>query len=155
MTDTKPTMTPGSSNAGTSKQSGTASSPAQSPPAATAASSDCGCSSKAKAASSAGLSAAVMADASMAAPSLKPGVGGAGGVAAAWHSNVHVQGMWSINQDRNSWVYLDDSGWKKLSTQSPSGIVALNMIAAHAYEKNSVSSLYEADDGQISQLYVW
>jgi hypothetical protein len=101
------------------------------------------------------LPASAFSDASMAAPSLKPGAGTAGGVSAAWHSNVHVSGMWSINEDRNSWVYLDNGGWKRLSGQSISGIVALTMVAAHAYENNSISSLYEGDDGQISQLYVW
>jgi hypothetical protein len=148
----KPTMGPASSQKGASTaKSSDASSPAQEPPAAVAAAS----SDKAQASRSADLSTAVLADASMAAPSLKPGAAAAGGIAAAWHSNVHVDGLWSINQDRNSWVYLDNGGWKKLSTRSPSGIVALTMVAAHAYEKHSVSSLYEADDGQISQLYVW
>jgi hypothetical protein len=148
----KPSMGPPSSQKGTNTaKSSDASSPAQEPPAAVAAAS----SDKAQASGSADLPTAVMTDASMAAPSLKPSAAVAGGIAAAWHSNVHVDGLWSINQDRNSWVYLDNGGWKKLSTQSPSGIVALTMVAAHAYEKHSVSSLYEADDGQISQLYVW
>jgi hypothetical protein len=156
MPHSTPSMNPASANQGGSpSQSGAASTPAQEPPAAiAAASSGCGCS-KGQAASSASLPVAALANASMAAPSLKPGAASAGGVAAAWHSNVHVSGLWSVNQDRNSWVHLDNGGWKRLSAQSISGVVALTMVAAHAYENNSVSSLYEGDDGQISQLYVW
>ena len=33
--------------------------------------------------------------------------------------------------------------------------VALNMLAANAYQQNAVASCYEGDDGQISQIYVW
>jgi hypothetical protein len=93
---------------------------------------------------------------SLQAPSLRPGSSGAAGaVTATWQSNVHVIGLWSINQDRNCWAYLDTVGWRNLSGASESGLVAMNMLAAHAYQLGSASSLYEEDDGRISQLYVW
>jgi hypothetical protein len=74
---------------------------------------------------------------------------------AAWHDNATVAGLWSINEDRNSWLYLNGDGWKKLSVASPSGVVALTMLASHAYEKGAISAVYEGDDAQVSQLYVW
>lgn len=94
--------------------------------------------------------------ASLQAPTLRPGAAGAAGaVTATWQSNVHITGLWSINQDRNCWVHLDTVGWRNLSGASESGLVAMNMIAAHGYQLGSTSSLYEEDDGRISQLYVW
>ena len=94
--------------------------------------------------------------ASLQAPTLRPGTAGsAGAVTATWQSNVHITGLWSINQDRNCWVYLDTVGWRNLSGTSESGLVAMNMIAAHGHQLGSTSSLYEEDDGRISQLYVW
>ena len=96
-----------------------------------------------------------MAGANVAAPSLRPAAAGVGGVAATWQSNIHVTGLWSINQDRNTSIYIDTVGWRKLSTASESGLVALNMLGANAYQQNAVASCYEEDDGQISQMYVW
>lgn len=93
--------------------------------------------------------------ATMAAPSLRPSAGEVTGVAATWQSNVHVAGLWSINQDRNCWVYLDSVGWRNLSGASESGLVSLNMLASHAHQLGSSTSCYEEDDGRISQIYVW
>ena len=42
-----------------------------------------------------------------------------------------------------------------ISDASESGLVAMNMIASHAYQLGTTSSLYEGDDGRIAQLYVW
>jgi hypothetical protein len=158
MANSIPTQSPGFPGIGGGAQADVSNVPTQGPPSGVVAASGsgCGCSasgSSASAGASAALPAAV-ADTSMA-PSLKPGSASVAAATAAWHSNVHVTGLWGINQDRNSWAYLDDSGWKKLSTSSPSGIVALTVLAAHAYERHSVASLYEGSDGQISQLYVW
>ena len=104
----------------------------------------------------AGSSSSVGATAALQAPSLRPAAtGSAGGATATWQSNVHVIGLWSINQDRNCWVYLDNVGWRNLSGASESGLVAMNMLASHAYQLGSTTSLYEEDDGSLSQLYVW
>lgn len=154
MSDTQPSLKPGgAAGAGTTS---TSNRPTAMPPAAAARSKgDCGCGgSTAGASGSAGALVAGSASASTA-PSLRPAVTAAGAVTATWQSNVHVSGMWSINQDRNAWVYLDTVGWRKLSDASESGLVAMNMIAAHAYQLGATASLYEGDDGRIEQLYVW
>ena len=155
MTETKPSMSPASVRKGANAaQKAATNVPTEEPPQAVSASADCGCETE-NAAAIAASPPAALADAFAAVPSLTPEGISAGGVTAAWHSNVHVTGLWGINQDRNSWVYLDKGGWKKLSTRTPTGIMAMTIIAGHAYTKGSVSSLHEADDGQISQLYVW
>lgn len=81
-----------------------------------------------------------------------------GGVAAdigAWLNNKRVNGLWSINQNRNSWAGIQGIGWKKLSNKSDSAIVALTMLAAHAREKNSVVNYRDESDGMIHEIYVW
>jgi hypothetical protein len=113
----------------------------------------CGCAGAGGGAPSAGI--ASLPDTSTAAPSLRPATAAGALAGATWQSNAHVAGMWSINQDRNSWAYLDTVGWRKLSDVSESGLVSMNMIAAHAYQSGAVGSFYEEDDGRISQMYVW
>jgi hypothetical protein len=75
--------------------------------------------------------------------------------ASVWNNYAHINALWSINQDRNSWVGIAGIGWKKLSTSSESGIVALTMLAATAKEKNSLVYYREESDARIHEFYVW
>src|SRR5262245_45861058 len=61
-----------------------------------------------------------------AAPSLTPGAlaGSSGGI-TVFNSDKRVSGLWSINQNRNSWVYITGIGWKRLANNSDSAVVAL------------------------------
>ncbi len=152
MTNTVPSQTPGAPRAAKSQAGSAPGMPSAEPPAKASAHADCGCGGASVAMAPTGLPAAT---AGGTAPALRPASAGAGGVAATWQSNVHVAGLWSINEDRNCWIYIDTVGWRKLSTTSESGLVALNMLAANAYQQNAVASCYEGDDGQISQIYVW
>jgi hypothetical protein len=52
-----------------------------------------------------------------AAPSL-PLAGGAASGITAWQNSKKINGLWSINQDRNSWVGIEGIGWKRLSNIS-------------------------------------
>ena len=157
MSNATPSLLPG--NAPSAYGAGTAvgspGAPSALPPATAAASgAKCGCNGGALATRTSAP--VVGASTSLQAPSLRPGGTGASGAArTTWQSNVHVIGLWSINQDRNCWVYLDNVGWRNLSGDSESGLVAMNMLAAHAYQLGSPSYLYEEDDGRISQLYIW
>ncbi len=89
-----------------------------------------------------------------AAPSLQPAAGVAAGI-SAWHKNKKITGLWSINQNRNSWVHIAGTGWKKLANNSDTGVVALTMLAAHARVKNSNVNLREENDGMVREMYVW
>lgn len=89
-----------------------------------------------------------------AAPSLRPIEAVASGI-SAWQNNKRVTGLWSINQNRNSWVHIDGVGWKKLINNSDSAIVALTMLGAHAHEKGSVVNYCDESDGMIYDMYVW
>ncbi len=71
-----------------------------------------------------------------------------------WQTNCHVTGLWTIDQDRNAWAYLDGLGWRKISPDNDNiffDMLAV-LIAAKAaarpvnfYEENSV----------IKQVYVF
>jgi hypothetical protein len=152
MSNNSPTLLPG--NTANNVAASASNVPTALPPAtATVSGGKCGC--NGSAAVSSASSVLVGASSSSQAPSLRPDSSNASAVTATWQSNVHINGLWSINQDRNAWVYLDNVGWRKLSGASESGLVAMNMLAAHAYQLGSSSSLYEGDDGSINQLYVW
>lgn len=73
---------------------------------------------------------------------------------AVWHSGKKIDALWSINQNRNSWVHVAGIGWKRLANNSDSAVVALTMGGAHARQMNSTVSLKE-DAGQITEMYVW
>jgi hypothetical protein len=89
-----------------------------------------------------------------AAPSLPVGTAIAAGV-SAWQKHKRITGLWSINQNRNSWVAVDGVGWKKLVNNSDSAIVALTMLSSHAREKGSTVNYREESDGMIYEMYVW
>jgi hypothetical protein len=89
------------------------------------------------------------------APSLPVMEGVTAGI-TAWQNNKRITGLWSINQNRNSWVGVSSGiGWKKLANNSDSAIVALTMLSSHAREKGSVVNYREESDGMIHEMYVW
>jgi hypothetical protein len=89
-----------------------------------------------------------------AAPSL-PAIAGVFAGVSAWQNNKRITALWSINQNRNSWVAVEGIGWKKLVNNSDSAIVALTMLSSHAREKRSVVNYREESDGMIYEMYVW
>lgn len=88
------------------------------------------------------------------APSLPLATAIAAGV-SAWQNSKKINALWSINQNRNSWVGVEGVGWKKLANNSDSAIVALTMLAAHARAKGSLVNYREESDGMIYEMYVW
>ena len=117
---------------------------------------DCGCGGGAGASGGMmGGSASLPPGVGDAAPSLRPPEEGAGAGITAWLNNKRITGLWTINQNRNSWVAVDGVGWKKLVNNSDSAIVALTVLGSHAREKNSVVNYREEADGMIREMYVW
>ncbi|MFL6706598.1 MAG: hypothetical protein ACJ8HI_00155 [Massilia sp.] len=88
------------------------------------------------------------------APTLPSSGGGAKGV-AAWQNSKQVDALWSINQDRNSWVGIAGIGWKKLSGPSESAAVALTMLMSHARGTGSPVTYRDESDNLIHEVYVW
>lgn len=74
--------------------------------------------------------------------------------ASTWHSNKKITALWSIDQNRNSWIHITDVGWKQLADNSDSAVVALTTLGAQAKQMNATVNVYE-DGGKITQIYVW
>lgn len=86
-----------------------------------------------------------------------PQSGGAtGDGVGGWISNKKVTSLWSINQNRNVWLYIDGVGWKRLATTSDSAATVLALLTAHAKQTQSPYFSYrEEPDGMIYECYVW
>lgn len=89
---------------------------------------------------------------SMAPPSAEEAAGEAFG--AAWHNGKKITALWSINQNRNSWIGVPGVGWKRLAHNSDSAVVALTIVAAHAKLTGGNVNLKE-DEGQIKEIYAF
>lgn len=85
-------------------------------------------------------------------PGVEEAVGEAFG--AVWHSGKKITALWSINQNRNSWIGVPGLGWKKLANNSDSAVVALTMLASHAKLTGRNVNIKE-DSGQITEMYAW
>ena len=94
-----------------------------------------------------------------AAPSMTPetlaAAAAAGGGITAWNNDRRVTALWSMNQNRNSWLYINGVGWKKLANNSDSAIVALTILGAHAKQAQTACNYRDEADGMIHETYVW
>jgi hypothetical protein len=73
----------------------------------------------------------------------------------AWQNDKRITGLWTINETRNSWVYVTGVGWKKLSTSNDSATVALTMLGGSARQTNTPVNYRDEADGMIHEMYVW
>ena len=71
-----------------------------------------------------------------------------------WRSNVRVQGLWAIREDRNAWAYMESYGWRKISPDNDNIVhdMLAQLIACKA--KGGVVTFYE-EQGVIKQIYVF
>lgn len=74
--------------------------------------------------------------------------------AATWHNNRKITALWSIDQNRNSWIHVSDLGWRRLADNSDSAVVALTTLGTHAKQTGATVNLLE-DSGKITEIYVW
>lgn len=98
----------------------------------------------------------MMAERGPTAPSLSPPEGEKGMMGiTAWQNDKRVGMLWAINENRNSWVYINSVGWKKLANASDSGIVAMTILASHAKELQRRIDYRDEADGMIHEMYIW
>ncbi len=80
----------------------------------------------------------------------------AGGVGASvWVNNKKINALWSINENRNSWVGVAGVGWVKLANNSDSAIVALTMLGANAKLTQGTVNYRTEADNMLHEMYVW
>lgn len=107
--------------------------------------------------SSGGAGGGTLAVPSLAPPAevLRKAAKSAASAGTTWNNSQLVNGLWSINQDRNSWVGVAGVGWIKLSTASDTGIIALTVLSSHAKQLQSSYNYRTEDDGMIHEIYAW
>ena len=82
--------------------------------------------------------------------------GAAGGIGATvWVNNQKINALWTINQNRNSWVSVVGKGWVKLANNSDTAIVALTMLGADAKLTQGLVNYRQESDNMIHEMYVW
>jgi C1A family cysteine protease len=71
-----------------------------------------------------------------------------------WLPNQKVLGLWTIDQDRNAWVYLSQVGWRKIANDNDNIFfdMLVELIAAKAGGRDV--GVYQ-QQGTIRQIYVW
>jgi C1A family cysteine protease len=80
-------------------------------------------------------------------------------VETGWLNNVRVIGLWTIDQDRNAWVYLVEAdggniGWRRIAFDNDNIFIdILTCLASAKLTKGQVNAYQE--DGVIKQVYVF
>jgi hypothetical protein len=96
-----------------------------------------------------------------AAPTAEPPTAAEGGVAAGaigasvWVNNKKINALWTISENRNSWVGVAGVGWVKLANNSDSAIVALTMLGANARHTQGIVNYRQEADNMLHEMYVW
>lgn len=75
--------------------------------------------------------------------------------ATVWRRNQYINGLWSKNETRNSWISITGIGWKKLANTTDSGITALTVLASQALQTGRPVDCREEADGMIHEIYLW
>ena len=68
----------------------------------------------------------------------------------------HIDGLWTIDEAANAWVWLRNRGWRKLDDRSPQDCTRLLELAVLAKERNLAVSVHEEQQGQdrvITEIY--
>ena len=94
------------------------------------------------------------------APTAEPPAAAEGGAASGigasvWVNNKKINALWTISENRNSWVGVAGVGWVKLANNSDSAIVALTMLGASARQTQGVVNYRQEADNMIHEMYVW
>jgi C1A family cysteine protease len=71
-----------------------------------------------------------------------------------WIRGAHIAGLWTIDQDRNAWVYVVAVGWRKVSPDNDNIFLdMLSQLAAAKAAKRTVD--FYQEQGVIKQIYVY
>jgi hypothetical protein len=76
-------------------------------------------------------------------------------VTATWRSGVMVSAMWSINETRNAWMYVQTVGWRKIYNGRDGAFEALVTLAAQARQTGRAITFREEADGMVYEIYLW
>jgi hypothetical protein len=71
-----------------------------------------------------------------------------------WERNTRIVGLWTINQNRNAWVYVQNLGWRKINSDNDN--IFFDMLAQLTAAKTSKRRVdFYQEKGVIKQIYVF
>lgn len=74
-------------------------------------------------------------------------------IETGWQNNRSVQGLWTIDQDRNAWAYLSGLGWRRIAGDNDNIFFnLLTQLSAAKAAHRPVNAYLQA--GVITQVYV-
>jgi C1A family cysteine protease len=72
---------------------------------------------------------------------------------ASWITATKVKGLWTTDQDRNAWAFLEGAGWRKVAPDNLN--IFIDMLTQLATAKNAGRPVNVYDNaGVIEQIYV-
>jgi C1A family cysteine protease len=74
-------------------------------------------------------------------------------VETGWLNNKKVQGLWTIDQTRNAWAYIQDAGWRRVAFDNDNIFFDLLNLLVTAKSANRPVNVYQ-DQAVIKQIYV-
>jgi hypothetical protein len=73
----------------------------------------------------------------------------------AWLSNKKIVGVWSNASNKNSWINVQGTGWRRLHPASENAVVAMTILASHAKADSRTCSVRVESDDHVHEIYVW
>jgi hypothetical protein len=71
----------------------------------------------------------------------------------AWHDNVRVDALWTINEHANAWAWIDGA-WRKFDDNHEDSVMNMAILAAHAKGAGrNTNTRIEGD--RLKEIYVW
>ncbi|MGX7678866.1 hypothetical protein ACSMXN_08200 [Jatrophihabitans sp. DSM 45814] len=71
----------------------------------------------------------------------------------AWHDNVKVDALWTINEASNAWAWIDGA-WRKFDDNHEDSVTNMTILASHAKAgARNVNARVEGD--RLKEIYVW
>lgn len=71
----------------------------------------------------------------------------------AWHDNVHVDALWTINEHANAWGWIDGA-WRKFDNNHEDSVMNMAILCSCARSGNrSVNARIEGD--RLAEIYIW
>jgi hypothetical protein len=73
----------------------------------------------------------------------------------AWLTNKKIVGVWSNAANKNSWINVQGTGWRRINPASENAVVAMTILASHAKADNRNASVRVEGDNLVHEIYVW
>src|SRR6266545_4396748 len=81
--------------------------------------------------------------------------GGPSPATAAMQTDKRIDGLWTINEERNVWVSATGVGWRRLASNFASANAAFAILSACAKQTQTRVDFREDDSQVVQEIYVY